>query len=399
MIQTQEYITFHSFDCGPVPAEVNISCFHGSEGVDEYHLMVRPTQYGYIATQLSWIQAAYKSVLHSFGIDTGTCIFKRLFCSDLPNQISTIETNALAGFQNYDDPCAISLVRQPPVPPAKVAMWAYHIYDHKRKLNKNKNGNTLFLKRGNLTHLWTTGITNIDNNSSYVQTETILKKYIGHLKSYNLNLADNLIRTWFFVQNVDANYQGFVEARRDIFQKQGLTPETHFIASTGIEGTSSDVNAKVLMDAYAISGVHSEQIKYLSALDWLGPTHKYGVTFERGTSVAYYDRKHIFISGTASIDNIGNILNSGNILKQLDRALENVEALLKQAESTFRNVCVYIVYVRDIIDLDIVQSSMRVRFGDAPIQVVAAPVCRPGWLVELECIGNVPAFNPDLPKF
>jgi len=35
----------------------------------------------------------------------------------------------------------------------------------------------------------------------------------------------------------------------------------------------------------------------------------------------------------------------------------------------------------------------------APVQVVVAPVCRPGWLVEVEGLAIIPASNPDLPPF
>jgi hypothetical protein len=42
---------------------------------------------------------------------------------------------------------------------------------------------------------------------------------------------------------------------------------------------------------------------------------------------------------------------------------------------------------------------MTERFPDAPIQVVQAPVCRPGWLIEVEGIAIVPAENPNLPSF
>lgn len=41
-------------------------------------------------------------------------------------------------------------------------------------------------------------------------------------------LADNCIRTWFFVQNVDVNYAGVVKARNEVFVTQNLT-EKHTI--------------------------------------------------------------------------------------------------------------------------------------------------------------------------
>ena len=45
----------------------------------------------------------------------------------------------------------------------------------------------------------------------------------------------------FIIENIDGNYKGVVEARREFFAEHGLTPDTHFIASTGIEGASADV--------------------------------------------------------------------------------------------------------------------------------------------------------------
>ncbi len=62
-------------------------------------------------------------------------------------------------------------------------------------------------------------------------------------------------------------------------------------------------------------------------------------------------------------------------------------------------MCTFIVYVRDPSDSEIAQQVMRERFGTAPVTVVVAPVCRPGWLIEIECQAIVPAANPTLPEF
>ena len=65
------------------------------------------------------------------------------------------------------------------------------------------------------------------------------------------------------------------------------------------------------MDTYAVKGLQPGQIQFLYAPTHLNPTYEYGVTFERGTAVTYGDRKQIFISGTASIDNKGEIYIRG----------------------------------------------------------------------------------------
>lgn len=380
-------------------AEVTTSRFQGTSGVEEYHLMVRPTKYGSFADQLDWIANAYQSALHSIGLDSGTAVLRRFFCSDLPNQAAVLEACPLANSAGEEDPCAVSCVCQPAAPPAKVALWAYHVNDPGDALDKSRDGASLSLVRGELTHLWTTGVTCTDGNGSYGQTEGIFVAYEGSLQANGLSLADHVVRTWFFVRDVDANYQGLVAARRDVFAQRGLTPDTHFIASTGIEGSSADASAMVTMDAYAISGVRGEQIRFLSAPDHLSPTYIYGVTFERGVSVAYRDRKHVMISGTASIDSAGKIVHPGDVLRQLDHTLTNVEALLQQAGAALQDACMFVVYVRNSSDLGVAEQVMRERFGAAPIQVVVAPVCRPGWLIEVECQAIIPISEPDLPEF
>ena len=399
MIDMHSHVRFHSIDCGTLPVEVSISRFQGESGVEEFHLMVRPTKYGSIAAQLEWVYDAYRNALASIGLDADTALMRRFFCSDLPNQASVLDSFPFANPAEPDEFCAVSRVCQPPAGPAKVALWAYHVSDPGGALEKDKDGASLSLKRGELSHIWTTGLTCTDKDTSYHQTKGIFEKYEGCLEPMGLTLADHVIRTWFYVQNVDVHYGGLVAARKQVFEERGLTPDTHFIASTGIEGTSTNIAAKVMMDAYAISGVHSDQIEFLSAPDYLSPTHVYGVTFERGVSVAYQDRKHISISGTASIDSDGRIVHPGDVLQQLDRTLENVEALLKEADAGLGDVCMFIVYVRDPSDMAVTEKVMRERFGSAPMQIVTAPVCRPGWLIEIECQAIIPATSPSLPAF
>jgi enamine deaminase RidA (YjgF/YER057c/UK114 family) len=380
-------------------ASAHASRFTGPGGVAEYHLIVLPTEYGGIEQQLAAVHEAYRDALAHLGIAVRTAIHRRYFCSDVVNQRAVLEARALSSASGANEPCAISWVGQPPSPPAKVALWAYHISDPAGELDKNHEGTSLTLRRGDLAHHWTTGVICPEANTSYDQTRGILAQYETCLSSWGSTLADNVIRTWFLVQNVDANYHGLVVARREVFAERGLTPETHYIASTGIEGYNAEISARVTMDAYAISGVGPDQVRYLAALDHLSPTHVYGVTFERGASVSYADRDHVYISGTASIDKHGEIMHVGDVTRQLDRTLENVEALLSQAGATLADMCSFIVYVRDPSDHAIAWERMRRRFPEAPVVVVVAPVCRPGWLIEVEGTAVVRAEGPGLPRF
>jgi len=392
-------VDFYTYQYPAIATKVNVSHFHGKNGVDEYHLTVQPDRYDDFETQLNRLSQAYQNVLQTLGLDMQTVILRRFFCSDLFNQAPALEKMPFSNPQNPDEPCAVSWICQPPEPTAKIALWAYHIKDANEKLTKRQEGHSLTLERAGLSHIWTTGSTSWDSVSCYEQTKGILKKYDKLLKEKKLSLADNLIRTWFFIQNIDADYQGLVRARRELFAEYGLTPDTHFIASTGVEGSHPDINVKVSMDAYSISGVLREQVQFLKAPDHISAPYIYGVTFERGTSVAYRDRKHIIISGTASIDHQGEILYPGNLLGQIDRTVENIEVLLHQSGATLNDMGMIIVYVRDPADFCTVRQQMQRHFGDAPVQVVWARVCRPGWLVEIEGIAITSESNLQFPEF
>ena len=110
------------------------------------------------------------------------------------------------------------------------------------------------------------------------------------------------------------------------------------------------------------------------------------MTFERGTKMQYGDRSHIFISGTASINNRGEVVHVGDIRQQTLRMWENVEALLKEGEMDYSNVMHLVVYLRDTGDYEVVSRMFRERFPNIPTVFTLAPVCRPTWLIEMECI-------------
>ncbi len=378
--------------------EVTRSCFVGFTGAAEFHFMLRPVAYGPFAEQLEWLDAAMRNVLAENNLSRGSIVLRRFFCSDLPNQIGQLRQ------QQFSDPDsavngAVSLVNQPPVSPAKVTLWVYCIEGAETPVRCTREGNSFILGRGCMEHIWTTGVVCPRVGGSHAQTHAIFNSYQHLLSSRAMNLRDNCLRTWFYVKDVDANYEGLVKARNEVFAVNGLGPDTHYIASTGIQGSHIDIHSLVMMDAYAIRGLQPGQVRHLHALDHLSHTHVYGVAFERATSVAYSDRRHILVSGTASIDASGEVVHTGDVMRQLDRTLENIEALLQQDQATMEDMQQFTVYLRDPSDAEIIRDILKERIGDKPFLVVTGPVCRPAWLVEIEGTAIVPNNDDALPPF
>lgn len=360
---------------------IKIARFEVPEGVSEYHVMVRVTDPHLTYTeQVEALLASYARLAE--GELKGNCaVFKRFFLSDAANQ-----TDYLLAMLAEDSDCPLSIVEQPPLDGSKVAMWAYL---QKGVQVKALTKGIYEVKHGTYRHLWMAGACNRALNSE-CQMRLLFNDYVMQLLENGCSLANNCIRTWLYVQNVDVNYAGVVKARNEVFATQNLTDKTHFIASTGIAGRHADPNVWVQMDAYAVDGVRQEQIHYLYAPTHLNPTYEYGVSFERGTYVDYGDRRQVFISGTASINNKGEIVHPGDIRKQTLRMWENVETLLKEAECTFEHVGHLLVYLRDMADYVVVEEMFEERFPNIPKAFLLAPVCRPGWLIEMECMAVKP---------
>ena len=306
---------------------IEIFKYEVAQGVSEYHAILRVTQSRLTYTeQVDALLEAYQGLLDG-ELKGAVAVFKRFFVSDAANQ-----ADYLQAIHAERSDCALSIIEQAPLDGTKVAMWVYLQTGVQTKALKN---GIYEVSHGDYRHLWMAGAYNKAANSEY-QMRIIFNDYVMQLLENGCSLAENCIRTWIFVQNVDVNYAGVVKARNEVFLTQNLTDKTHFIASTGIAGRHADPKVMVQMDAYAVEGLKKEQIHYLYAPTHLNPTYEYGVSFERGTYIDYGDRRHVFISGTASINNKGEIMHPGDIRQQTLRMWENVETLLKEAECGLR---------------------------------------------------------------
>ena len=310
---------------------------------------------------------------------TYTIVAIRLYLSDAANQAQF----ATSEIRRHTGECALAYIEQAPLNGSKIAAL---VYMQENATPTRVDDFTVKVEASDgLTHYWTANVTNAID-STYDETSKQLTYLNNMLRECGCNIADNCVRTWFYVQNIDHNYADVVTARKEFFNRNGLTQETHYISSTGIGGRHESAKTTSIMDAYSIKGLRPGQMNYLYAADNMNRTSDYGVTFERGTTVDYGDRRHVIISGTASIDNKGQVVAQGDICAQTDRMIENVGALLKEAGSDFDDVAHIIVYLRDITDYATVKHIMSQKIGETPCLITLAPVCRPGWLIEMECM-------------
>jgi enamine deaminase RidA (YjgF/YER057c/UK114 family) len=374
--------------------------FAGGESAAEHYISVEAPGGLSFGDQLRFVGERYAAAREALRLAPASAVFRRVFVSDVLNQAAPVRASGLYGSAE-EGPVSVSIVQQPPLPGAKVALLAYHLEADsvaKRRISPHH----VLVERIGLRHLWSTTLcagTDTGPASAAEQTDEIFDELTSTLAVEGGTLRDHCVRTWVYLKDVDVFYQDMVQSRRALFEREGLTADTHYIASTGIEGACAHRYDLVAMDAYSILGLAPGQMTYLNDFDRLCPTRNYGVTFERGTRIAYADRAHHFISGTASIDSDGAVVHRGDVMRQLERALGNVDALLRSGGATLHDMMHLVVYLRDPSDFSRVKSYLAEHFSDLPMLIVHGAVCRPDWLIEVEGIAATPIYAPSLPAF
>ena len=372
--------------------------FCGAGGSSEHFFSVTPAPSGSFRAQAAAAAAGYARALRDLGLRPDSAVFRRLFLDEAPGLAGELAGGPLLAAPG-EGPVALSVLRQPPLGGGKIALLAYHVQGEGPLTKRRLAPGHLSLEAGGLRHIWSTGLRGPAGAAAGRQTEALFAGLSARLRRAGGSVRDNCVRTWLYLSDIDRDYGGMVAARSEAFRRLGLTRRTHYIASTGIEGSPAGGSCLVGMDAYSVLGLRRRQVSYLNDFSRLCRTADYNVTFERGTRVAYADRAHYFISGTASIDKEGNILHPGDAARQLGRALGNMEALLKAGGARLADLMYLIVYLREPADYPRVESILKKKFPRLPVAAVKGAVCRPGWLVEIEGAAISGLTGTGLPRF
>ena len=353
--------------------------------IQEYFPLFEPQGGGSLQAQLAEIEAQTARFMSGNSLSPRHLLMTRVYLSDAANCQPELENHKLtrevlnAGFVSY--------VEQPPLSGCKVALQQWWIGDD--DLQKSGTPDRLVARLGALAFYFQSvrfagGVG--EDTTPDAQMRSAFLQHQAWLDTYGLNVADHCHRTWIFVRDVDREYAAVVKSRNEYFSEIGLTKDTHFISSTGIGGASFDTSAAVAADFFAVSGVPETGVKYLQSLDHLNHTHEYGVAFERGTALDLPLGRHLLISGTASIDRYGQCLYRGDAVRQTERLVENIDALLRDGGASLADMQYMVCYLRDLADYPAVKACLQKLLPGVPCLMTLARVCRPEWLVEIEGI-------------
>lgn len=213
------------------------------------------------------------------------------------------------------------------------------------------------------------------------------------LRAQELSFAD-VVRTWVYLDDILSWYDEFNQVRNDFYSRAGLLGQQtpgFLPASTGIEGS----NPWALSCALDVLAVRPTAAAYprVSALSnpRQSEAYEYGSSFSRGACLAETDVTHIYVSGTAAIDEAGQSVCHEDLDGQVEYTVRNVESLLAQAKATLADICQATVFFKQDTDpTALARAFERTGLASFPAVTVRADICRQELLFEMDAAATVP---------
>lgn len=202
------------------------------------------------------------------------------------------------------------------------------------------------------------------------------------LESVSMSYS-NVVRTWFFLDDINSWYGEFNKVRTAFYKARGVF-DCVVPASTGIAGVNFK-NAAVMAGVWAVRSEHNE-FSYKEVPSPLQcPAPCYGSSFSRAVEMVNPGFRRLFISGTASIKLDGDSAFIDDVHGQINLTMKVVEAILKSRGMDFHNISRSTGYFKHLKDVPEFEKWRTSTSGaDFPIVFTQADVCRPELLFEIE---------------
>lgn len=214
------------------------------------------------------------------------------------------------------------------------------------------------------------------------QTRYIFELMEAALATVGMTFS-NVVRTWFYNDDLLDWYDDFNVVRTQFFVERGLF-DSLVPASTGIgchNGAGSALMAGLL--AVADAGHVASPKAIVSPLQ--RPSFEYGSAFSRAVVFSASDIRRLLISGTASIAPHGESVHIGDTRAQIHRTLDVVYALLESQDMDWPNISRAIAYFKYTEDSPLWAECLKERhISHIPALIVNTDICRSNLLFELE---------------
>ncbi len=387
----------------PNGSSCTVRRFTGPEA-DEVFVLCRPqTTTNAIAEQADSVYRTLHEALSAAGGGLRHVVHENVFFRDIGRDLATFRWVRNSHLRDSGCPScrpATTFIEQPPLDEREaLEVTAFAVIPHQRGV---KRGRTVwtpepcacaipaqFVTRaigvGVQEHLYAGSIYGADGNA-FDEVTSMFDGAAELLRRQGLSFRD-VVRTWIYLRNIERDYAELNRARREFFQRSGITLHP---ASTGIEGAPFPEKHNFSLSMYAIKSPTPVDVGLMTT-PTLNEAWMYGADFSRGLRVVEANKVALYVSGTASVDEEGRTVHTGDFAGQVDRMLTNVSTLLEAQNASFSDLVTAVTYLKNPADAPLLRDILRARGLDAfPNALVKAAVCRPDLLCEMEAIAALP---------
>jgi enamine deaminase RidA (YjgF/YER057c/UK114 family) len=193
----------------------------------------------------------------------------------------------------------------------------------------------------------------------------------------------NVVRTWFYIDEILSWYDEFNMVRNNFFTERGVF-EGVVPVSTGV-GVANPASAALVAEVFAVKAKNNNVGVKAVASPLQCPAIDYKSSFSRAVEVVLPDHRRLYISGTSSIELNGKTAHVGDVKKQIALTMEVVGAILESRKLGWDDTSRAIAYFKDIENAPLLDKYCREsRLPHMPIAVAHGDICRDELLFEIE---------------
>jgi len=232
--------------------------------------------------------------------------------------------------------------------------------------------------------VWAWGIVPPDLSKPRGEQATELFGEIERLLGERGMTFANVVRTWFYNDDINDWYAEFNAARTRFFESRHVF-ETFLPASTGI-GHPNPFGAALVAGFFAMTPKNANAGKEIVKSPLQTDAMTYRSSFSRAAETRSAAGRRLFVSGTASIlPDSSDVAYLDDPVRQIDCAMRAALAIVESRGMTKTDVNRAIVYLKRPEYHEPWQAWLKAQGlpSDYATELVAE-VCRPEWLFEVE---------------
>lgn len=234
------------------------------------------------------------------------------------------------------------------------------------------------------SYVWAWGITPPDMSKPRGdQAYEIFEKMEGLLAEHGMTFA-NVVRTWFYNDNINDWYAEFNAARTRFFESRNVF-ETFLPASTGI-GHPNAFGAALISGVFAMKAKTANAVAEVVRSPLQTDAMTYRSSFSRAAETRSASGRRLFVSGTASIlPDSSDVAFLDDPERQIECAMRAALAIVESRGMTELDVTRAIVYLKKPEYLVPWRKWLEGKGLPSSFATeLVAEVCRPEWLFEVE---------------